>query len=465
MRLRLSVAAAAGVAVLFATVALGATPTVAIFTIAGGDGQGFKGDGKQATSASLDGPSGLVAAPDGGIIVADTINQRVRRIDPSGRILTIAGNGRRGFGGDGGPPLAASFEDPTALALRSDGSLFIADTGDNRIRVLRPNATIVTAAGTADQGFSGDGGPATSAQLNAPTGLAINRAGDVFVADTGNNRVRVIHPNGVIETVAGTGDAGFAGDGGPARLAKLNTPAGLAIAGDGALLIADAGNGRIRRVAADGTISTVATGLNLPVDVAAVPSGGFFVAEQGRDRVLKVDANGAGAPLAGTGAPRYGGDGHAAAGAYLNSPQAVELLPSNYELVVADTDNNRIRYIGIPGQSSLLALAPTQAPLRAPLVKRPVTVHGHRRQILAVRDVPFPFESTKPATLVLRIRTKRGKAIATLRGHVAAGAGAVNLPPRLRSGKHRLKKDHYVVGVTATTGTATTTASFALIVK
>jgi sugar lactone lactonase YvrE len=464
MRLRMSLLAAAAAAVLWVSVAHGAV-TIAIFTIAGGDGHGFTGDGKPATNATLDGPAGVLAAPDGTILVADTINQRIRRIDASGRIRTIAGNGKRGFSGDGGAARAASLQDPTALALGKDGSVFFADTGNNRVRAIRPNETIATVAGTADQGFSGDGGPASAAQLNGPTGLAVAADGSIYFSDTGNNRVRVIRTDGTIATLA----------------AGLNAPAGLAVTGDGSLLVADSGNNRVRRVAPDGAITTVAgTGgggsggdggaataaqLNLPVDVAAIPSGGFFVTEQGGNRIRRVDASGQIARLAGTGGPRYGGDGLGAASGLLNAPQAVELMPSGAEVLVADTDNNRIRYIAIPGQATRLAFAPLAASITAPLQKVAITVNKRNRRTLVVSDRAIGFRVTKQGRVTVAIATKKGRKVASFATRFRAGANAVHLPKSLRSGKRRLKKDHYVLSMTATAGTESARHSMELVVK
>jgi DNA-binding beta-propeller fold protein YncE len=464
MRLRLPVLTAVAAAILCASAAHGAL-TTAIFTIAGGDAHGFTGDGKPATSASLDGPAGLVVAPDESILVADTINQRIRRIDGSGRIRTIAGNGKRGFSGDGGPASAASLQDPTALALGRDGSLFVADTGNNRIRVMRDDGTIVTLAGTADQGFSGDGGPASAAQLNSPAGLAVAPDTSLYFSDTGNNRVRVIHTDGTIATVA----------------AGLNAPAGLAVTADGSLLIAESGSNRVRRVAPDGAITTVAgTGgrgsggdggaatsaqLNLPVDVAAIPSGGFLVAEQGGNRIRRVDAAGQISRLAGTGGPRYGGDGLPAASGLLNAPRGVELMPSGPEVLVADTDNNRIRYIAVPGQATRLAFAPTTGTVTMNLQKRTVGTKRHTRRVLAISAKAITFRLTKESDVVVAISTKKGRKVTRLVGRFGTGLVALHLPRALRTGKQRLKKDHYVLSMTATAGTESASHSMELIVE
>jgi DNA-binding beta-propeller fold protein YncE len=465
MRLRLPLLTAVAAAILCVPAAHG-TLTTAIFTLAGSAGHGFTGDGKPATSASLDGPAGLVVAADGGILVADTINQRIRLIDPAGRIRTIAGNGKRGFSGDGGAATAASLQDPTALALGKDGSVFVADTGNNRIRVIRADGKIATLAGTADQGFSGDGGRASAAQVDGPAGVAVAPDGSLYFSDTGNNRVRVIDTNGTIATVA----------------AGLNAPGGLAVTTDGSLLIADSGNNRVRRIAPDGVISTVAgTGgggsggdggaataaqLNLPVDVAAIPSGGFLIAEQGGHRIRRVDSSGQIAPLAGTGGPRYGGDGLPAASGLLNAPRAVELMPSGAEVLVADTDNNRVRYIAIPGQATRLAFAPTTGTVTMNLEKRTIGTQKHKRRILVVSAKAIAFRITKESDLVVAISTKKGRKVGRLAvGRPGAGLTAWHLPRALRTGKRRLKKDHYVLSMTATAGSESATHSMELIVK
>jgi sugar lactone lactonase YvrE len=480
MRVRLSILAALVLATAWATAAHGAV-TLSIFTIAGGDQSGFKGDGKAATTASLDGPAGIVVAPDGTIFVADTINQRVRRIDPAARIQTVAGTGKRGFAGDSGPATKADLQDPTALALAKDGSLFVADTGNSRIRVVRPDGTIATVAGTADQGFSGDGGPSTAAQVNAPAGLALAANGALFFSDTGNQRVRRIAVDGKIATVAGGAGTGAAGDGGPATSAQLNGPMGLAVGADGSLLVADSGNNRIRRVGPEGTITTVAGNggggsagdggaataaqLNLPVDVSTIPAGGFFVAEAGGHRIRRVDGAGVIARIAGTGGPRYGGDGQASSTGLLNAPRAVELMPSGFELLVADTDNNRIRYIAIPGQSSRLGLAPLKASVLAPLRTIKVKVKERTRRIKVVADRGIAYVVSKDARLAVRIATKRGKPIRTLHLDAEAGRNVLHLPNLLRRGNRRLVKDHYVVRMTATADLETATQSLELVVR
>lgn len=457
MRLRLATTAVAVAVAVFAGMARGAQGPV-IFTIAGGASHGFSGDLGPATAATLEGPAGLAVGPDGAIYVADTIDQRIRRIDAHGVIRTIAGNGRHGFGGDGGPAPQATFQDPTAIALGPDGSLYVADTGNSRVRVVRPNGIVGTIAGTADQGFSGDGGPAAAAQVNGPAGVAVAGDGTVFFSDSGNNRVRAIRPDGTITTVAGAGTAGSGGDGGPATAAQLNAPAGLALAADGGLLVADAGNGRVRRVGADGRIATAAAGLARPLDVAAVAGGGFVVAETGGNRVRTVTADGSVLPLAGAGGPRFGGDGGSPVKALLNGPRAVELMPSGTEAVIADSDNNRLRYVATPGAASILALAPKKGLVVARLRKA-----GSTR---VVADVRIPYTVSLPARITATIRTKkRAKVVATLHAAARAGVNRLALPLRLRAGRRRLAKDHYVVRMTASVAGATAVKSLGLDVR
>jgi class 3 adenylate cyclase len=205
--------------------------------VAGGQ-SGFAGDGGPAISARLFRPGALAVDGLGSVYVADTGNNRIRVIKPDGSIDTIAGNGTRGFTGDGGPAREASFFAPLGLAFSPDGSLFIADTNNNRVRRIDHGGNVVTVAGTGDAGLSGDGGPATRAALDLPSGLAFDRAGNLYIADTGNDRVRKVTPDGTITTAAGGGDAD--------RLAR---PAAVAVDADGVLFIADTGNHRLVKLA------------------------------------------------------------------------------------------------------------------------------------------------------------------------------------------------------------------------
>jgi sugar lactone lactonase YvrE len=227
-----------------------------LIVVAGTGTQGFSGDGGPATAATLDSPQGVAIGPDGTLYIADTGNQRIRAV-ASGQITTFAGTGTAGFGGDNGPPAAALFSHPSALAIGASGALLICDSGNHRLRRIA-SGTVTTIAGSGTQGFSGDSGPATAAQLDTPSGLAAAPDGRIFIADTHNHRIRVIATNGLMTTFAGTGIAGYAGDGGTATAAQLASPRGLFVTAAGALLIADSNNQRIRQVNAQGIITTLA---------------------------------------------------------------------------------------------------------------------------------------------------------------------------------------------------------------
>jgi hypothetical protein len=283
------------------------SPGGIISTVAGNGSAGYSGDGGQATTAQMNAPSGGVMTADGGYLIADANNNAVRRVAPDGTITTAAGTGAAAFGGDGGPANAAQIRFPYDIALHpSDGSYLIADVDNNRIRRVALDGTITTVAGDGSPNFGGDGGPATAASIQDPSGVAYMPDGGYLIADTNNNRVRKVAPDGTITTVAGTGAAGSSGDGGPATSAQLNAPIRVAVAPDGSFAIADHLNNRVRRVAPDGTITTIAgTGtaafsgdggpavaaeLNNPFGVAFAGGGDVLIADTSNQRVRYVDA-------------------------------------------------------------------------------------------------------------------------------------------------------------------------------
>jgi hypothetical protein len=238
-----------------------------INTIAGigpaGSSGSYSGDGGPATNARLNllnfsVPSGVAVDGLGNVYIADVSNERIRKVNTNGVIITIAGTNTAGFSGDGGLAVNALFKTPAGLAVDIHGDLFIADTGNNRIREINTNGIIMTVAGTNSAGFAGDGGPAVDAKLNSPVGVAVDTAGNLFIADMSNNRVRQVSPDGIITTLAGTNVAGFSGDGGPATNASLNQPYGVAVDAYDDVFIADHRNARVRMVNIQGTISTVA---------------------------------------------------------------------------------------------------------------------------------------------------------------------------------------------------------------
>ena len=223
---------------------------------------GYGGDGGPAASAALDSPAGVAADAAGNLFIADTGNHRVRRVDAAtGVITTVAGTGTFGYAGDGGPATSAALAIPSAVAVDAAGNLFIADAGNSRVRrVDAATGVITTVAGTGAPGYGGDGGPATGAALNDPSGWRWTPRATCSSPTRATSRVRRVDAaTGVITTVAGTGAAGYGGDGGPATAAALNYPAGVAVDAAGNLFIADTYNHRVRRVdAATGVITTVA---------------------------------------------------------------------------------------------------------------------------------------------------------------------------------------------------------------
>lgn len=227
-----------------------------LLVVAGNGTQGFSGDDGAATAAQLNSPQALAIGTDGTLYIADTGNHRVRAVI-AGTISTIAGTGKAGYGGDNGPAKAAVLDSPNALALDVSGALLLCDSGNHRVRRIA-SGVIATIAGNGTQGFGGDNGPTVSAALDTPSGLAVAASGTVYVADTHNHRVRAVSASGIITTFAGTGKPGYSGDGAAAVLAQLDGPRGLAIDASGGLLIADADNQRVRFIDANGTITTLA---------------------------------------------------------------------------------------------------------------------------------------------------------------------------------------------------------------
>ena len=326
-----------------------------ITTVAGNGNAGFSGDGGPATSAALNSPAGVAVDPTGNLYIADFVNYRIRKVS-NGSITTFAGNGNFGVSGDGGPAIAAALSSPAGVALDSIGNVYIADLDNSLIREVS-GGFITTVAGTIGQrAFNGDGGPATSASLNLPFGVAVDSAGDLYIADTFNYRVRGVS-NGTMTTVAGNGDFRFSGDGGPATSAALNT---ITLAADSAgnLYITTALNNRIRQVS-KGIITTIAgngdagfsgdggpatnASLNDPGGTAIDSSGNLYIADGSNSRIREV-SGGRITTVAGNGGIGFSGDGGPATGAMLNSPQAVA-VDSFGNLYIADYDNQRIRKV------------------------------------------------------------------------------------------------------------------------
>src|SRR3989454_4287472 len=319
-----------------------------ITAVAGNGTYGFSGDGGPATSAQLSvGPNSVAVDRAGNLFIVDTYNYRIRKVSADGIITTVAGNPLASplgsfncsYSGDGGPATSAQLC-ASGVAVDSAGSLFISAV--NRIRKVSASGIITTVAGGGTPGYSGDGGPAINAQLgnaflgNLPFGVAVDGAGNLFIADTNNNRIRKVSSDGIITTVAGNGSQGFSGDGGPAINAQLAGPNSVAVDSAGNLFILDFYNNRIRKVSSDGIITTIAGNaqLNHPQGIAVDSDGNLFIADTYNLRILKVSSDGIITTVAGNGTYGFSGDGGPAINARL-SPSGVA-VDSAGNLFIAD---------------------------------------------------------------------------------------------------------------------------------
>jgi sugar lactone lactonase YvrE len=250
------------------------TPGGIITTVAGNGIAGYSGDGGAATSAQLYHPYGVAVDAAGNLYIADTSNHRIRRVTPGGIITTVAGNGIAGYSGDGGAATSAQLSYPDGMAVDAAGNLYIADNGNRRIRRVTPGGIISTVAGNGTRGYSGDGGAAASAQLYAPSGVAVDAVGNLYIADAGNNRIRRVTPGGIITTVAGNGIAGYSGDGGAATSAQVNYPWGVAVAAQGRIFFSQglaSGAGAVRLLT---PTSSACTYTATPTTLLSASSGG-----------------------------------------------------------------------------------------------------------------------------------------------------------------------------------------------
>jgi trimeric autotransporter adhesin len=350
-----------------------------ISTVAGTTKIGYSGDGGSAISAELWAPSGVAVDASGNLYIADIADNVVRKVTAStGMITTVAGDSPYpeivgGYSGDGGPAVSAKLNGPVGVALDASGNLYIADAGNGLIRkVAASTGVITTVAGNiagGNVGFSGDGGPAVKAQLNKPFGVAADASGNLYIADSGNNVIRKVSAStGIITTVAGNGSnagtnpGGFSGDNGPATSAELSDPEGVALDASGNLYIADATNWRVRKVdASTGVITTVAGNgiqgssgdngaatsaeLNHLMGVSVDASGNLYIADTGNMRVRKVNVStGKISAMAGSGAQGYAGDGGPAGSAKLNNPWST-VVDASGNLYIADYANAVVRKV------------------------------------------------------------------------------------------------------------------------
>lgn len=348
-----------------------------IYTVAGNDTFGYSGDGGPATFADLNTPQGFVKDSSGNIYIADTNNNLIRKVAAStGIITTIAGNGTPGYSGDGGPASSAELSSPYALAVDSAGDVYISDEGNNVIRKIAAATGIITTyAGNGTTGSGGDNGAATKAQLFFPQGVAVDASGNLFIADVSNDRIRRVDAaSGTITTVAGTGSVGYSGDGGLATSAQLYFPRGIALDTAGNLYIADTENNVIREVSASNhNISTIAgngfgagiyqggyTGdggpatsaeFDFPEGVAVDGSGNLYISDTSNQVIRKVTASsGIISTIAGNGPAGFcdqilsGGDGGPATSAMLCYPSTLQADAAG-NIYVADTNDSRIRLV------------------------------------------------------------------------------------------------------------------------
>jgi sugar lactone lactonase YvrE len=324
-----------------AGVALAVTGANTITTVAGrSQFPGYAGDGGPARRALFGGINGIAIDRRGNLYIADTAGWRIRKVDARGRITTFACNGRQGSTGDGGLARSARCR-PVGIAVDAAGNVYFSDGDGNRVRKVTPAGRIAAFAGTGGPpGSSGDGGPATAAQLFSPRGVAVDRSGNVYIADVENHRVRKVSPDGVITTFAGTA-GGFSGDGGPATSARLAGPFDVATDRAGSVYIADTGNSRVRTVVPNGTITTVAATAQ-PLALAVGTEGELYVAST--LRVRRITAAGGIAVVAGNGRPGFSGDGGPAARARMVGVVglAVDLRGNLY---ISDGENRRIRKV------------------------------------------------------------------------------------------------------------------------
>jgi hypothetical protein len=335
-----------------------------ISTLAGTGIMGYSGDGGPATLANIKLPWGIVVDKNKNVYYTDG-TCRIRKIDTAGAITTFAGDGSCSYSGDGGPAIAAGFTTGAGMAIDSSSAIYFCTAGlaDSRVRMINASGVISTIAGTGTVGYSGDGGPATSATIRA-TCVATDNSGNIYLCEWGNNCIRKINAAGIITTFAGNGTGGFSGDGGLATVAQLNGPHGVAVDLAGNVYIADQGNYRIRKVSPTGIITTYAgTGINGfggdggPAAIAQISylrglamdnAGSLYLADQvDNQRIRKINSAGIITTITGLGYPTFDGDGGPAIAGGINGPFSIALDGSK-NIYFTDRQNNRIRKIAYP---------------------------------------------------------------------------------------------------------------------
>ena len=340
-----------------------------ITTIAGSGKAGLPANNVAAKSSPLNYPYGMAAEPSGSYLIADFYNNVIRRVTTAGTIVTVAGTGFKVVPPNGGKALNASLDVPPKIAVDPSGNVLIADANNQLIeRVTASTGAISTLAGIGVATYNGDNVPGTAAAINIPYGIASDRLGNVYFSDTYNNRIRKIDSTGKITTFAGVGQSGYSGDGGPALQAYISVPQGLRFDASGNLVFADSNNNAIRSISPQGIITTLAgTGtagyngdgisalqaqLNLPTDVAFDPAGNLYIADAKNNRIRRVGSNKIVTTFAGNGTAGFSGDGPASS-VELAFPIGI-CFDLNGNLLIADTNNSRIRLVTPAGQMSTI---------------------------------------------------------------------------------------------------------------
>ena len=332
-----------------------------ITTVAGNGTWGFSGEGGPATNAQFNFLAGVTADRIGNIYIADQVNAVVQKIDTNGILTRFAGSGALGYGGDGGPATNAELETYAlmGLAVDSNGNVYIGCGGT--VRKVNASGIISRVAGTGAFGYSGDGGPATAAELSVVTGLCLDKAGNLYISDEQNSVIRMVNTSGIISTIAGT-TIGFSGDGGPATSAQLKTPDGITIDDSGSMYVCDRSNQRIRKIDINGIITSIAggnpadigcclgcaaTSINLaPVGITVDSAGNLYVADIVHDVVQKISKDGVVQNFAGNCTEGFSGDGGAASSAELHRPNMI-CFDNAGNLLIADKGNDRVRKVWI----------------------------------------------------------------------------------------------------------------------